>query len=198
MLLTAWIGFAGILPWLTMGRLLACSGLLLPLLLFPEVSGSFRSLLRRTRVLLLALVLLYGFATPGTAVFSDWPVVSPTFEGLRHGGVQVWRLVLILVSLAALLSYLGKGQLVAGLYALLAPLKRLNVPVDRFAVRLALVMGSVHSVAPIRLTPSAMAAELARRPPELPAVIEFEVPAITGWDVVFALCVLMLCGWLLW
>lgn len=191
------MGFASILPWLTPGALAVCSGLVLAVLLFPASRPGFRMLMRRTRVLLLALILLYGFGTPGVSLFPGLGGASPTMEGLEQGGLQAWRLVLVLASLALLSSHLGRTGLTAGLYALVLPLKRLGLPIHRFAVRLALVLDLTGSLPPVRWN-SGLSAALASPCPELPAKVEFDLPPMTKWDVLFALCSLWLFGWLLW
>lgn len=135
MLLT-WVAFAVALPWFSIQSLLGVSMLLALGVGLGGIEGCWR-LIRRTRFLLLALVLLYAFATPGTPVFSSW--ATPTQEGLRYGGAQAWRLLLMVTALALVLSRLSREQLLAGIYGLLTPFKFV-LPVDRIAMRLWLTM----------------------------------------------------------
>lgn len=196
-LLGIWMTFTGVLPWLAPGRLAACSVLLLGALLHAETRSGFLLLLRRTRVLLFVLVLLYGFATPGVALFPEWPV-GPSIEGLRQGGLQAWRLLLVLASLALLLAHAGRTGLTAGIYVLAAPLKAFGVPVDRFAVRLALALNMAGRLPPLRLSRDGVSVALTSTCPASPSSVEFDLAPVTGRDVLFVLGTLLLFGWLLW
>ena len=97
-------------------------------------------LLRRTRWILLSLLVIYAYATPGQAalpMLGDW---SPVREGLQDGTAQLLKLLVALASLAILLEKLPRLQLIAGLYSLFAPLKFLGVSRERCAIRLALTL----------------------------------------------------------
>ena len=171
---------------------------MLPGLIHAPARARARSLMRRTRVLLIALILIYSFATPGTALAPDWPMLSPSREGLVQGGLQAWRLALLLVSLAWLLSVLGRGGLLAGGYTLLRPLGAFGLPVERFAVRLSLVLGMAESAPRLKLSPSGLAAAMDAAPDDLPAIVSVDIPA-AGWRDALCLALLALgLGWLLW
>jgi energy-coupling factor transport system permease protein len=103
-------------------------------------ASQFISLLRRTRWVAFSLLLIYAWATPGRAVLGGMGVLSPTWEGLLDGAMQLARLLCALAGLAVLLSSLTRGQLVGGLYTLTAPLRLLGLSRERFAVRLALTL----------------------------------------------------------
>ncbi|MGB7650777.1 MAG: hypothetical protein WBL62_06260 [Gallionella sp.] len=97
-------------------------------------------LLRRTRWILLSLLVIYAYATPGQAalpMLGDW---SPVREGLQDGTAQLLKLLLALASLAILLEKLPRLQLIAGLYSLFSPLKFFGVSRERCAIRLALTL----------------------------------------------------------
>lgn len=136
-LLLAWIAFAAAMPWLDAPALAAAS----------VMSGwgvwlaGFEAcwpLLRRTRVLLIALVTLYALATPGAPLIPGWTL--PTYEGVQAGMMQAWRLLLMIVALALILTRLAREQWLAGIYGLLLPFKPLGLPLDRIAVRLWLTL----------------------------------------------------------
>lgn len=97
-------------------------------------------LLRRVRVLMIAIAVLFAWFTPGEAVFADWPRLSPSREGVQlallHGG----RLAVVVCAVALLLERLPLARLVAGLYALGRPLALFGLSSARFAVRLLLVL----------------------------------------------------------
>ncbi|MDZ4202637.1 MAG: hypothetical protein U1C96_10900 [Gallionella sp.] len=97
-------------------------------------------LLSRTRWILLSLLLIYGYSTPGQAVLESLGELGPTREGLIDGALQLTRLLAALAGLAILLDRLHRLQLIAGLYVLFAPLQYLGVSRERIAVRLALTL----------------------------------------------------------
>ena len=97
-------------------------------------------LIRRTRWLSLSLLLIYGYATSGEAL---WPALvewSPTKTGLFEGAIQLTRLHCALAALSVLLSNLSQQQLMAGLYIFAYPLKFIAISRERLVVRLALTL----------------------------------------------------------
>ena len=103
-------------------------------------------LLRRTRWIMLSLLLIYAYATPGVAVWASLAQFSPTHEGLINGLLQLCRLAFTLASLAILLSLLPQQQLICGLYVLTYPLRYVGLSRERLAVRLALTLQHAESV----------------------------------------------------
>lgn len=109
-------------------------------------SGSrLRRLLRRTRWLLLALVVLFVWGTPGVLLYPDLGGLSPTVDGLALAWIHSARLVVILASLAVVLEFTPADEFVGALYGLMSPLSVLAVDRARVAVRLMLVMQYVES-----------------------------------------------------
>jgi energy-coupling factor transporter transmembrane protein EcfT len=102
-------------------------------------------LLRRTRWLLLAIALLFGFSTPGVLLLPDIGALSPTTEGIDLAATHVVRLVAVLASLSLLLEVTPPEALVGAIYSLLVPASRLGLDPGRIAVRLMLVMHYVES-----------------------------------------------------
>jgi energy-coupling factor transporter transmembrane protein EcfT len=100
-----------------------------------------RQLLRRSRWLLLMLVLLFGGMTPGTPL--DY-LPGATLEGLQLAAEHAARLILALAALALVLNALRPVELVAGMRTLLAPLAAMGLPRDKLAVRLALTLEEVE------------------------------------------------------
>lgn len=98
------------------------------------------ALLRRTRWVMLSLLLIYGYATPGEPLWVQMGALTPTQQGLIEGLLQLCRLVFALAGLCILLGLLSRQQLVAGLYSLSYPLRYLGVSRERAAVRLALTL----------------------------------------------------------
>ncbi len=103
------------------------------------------ALLRRTLWIMLSLLLIYGYTTPGAAV---WPVLaqfSPTHEGLTDGLLQMSRPAFMLAGLSILLRLLPQPQLICGLYTLGYPLRYAGLSRERVAVRLALTLHYAES-----------------------------------------------------
>jgi energy-coupling factor transport system permease protein len=103
-------------------------------------SAQFLGLLRRTRWIALSLLLIYAYATPGTALWNALGSLSPTREGLLDGALQLGRLLCALSGLAVLLTTLSLERFVGGLYSLAYPLRFIGLSRERFAVRLALTL----------------------------------------------------------
>ncbi len=100
----------------------------------------FNLLLRRTRWVMLSLLLIYAFSTPGAELVGFAGKFGPTREGLIDGLLQLTRLLSALAALAILLERLHRQKLIAGLYTLFSPLKFLGISRERLAVRLALTL----------------------------------------------------------
>lgn len=100
----------------------------------------FYTLLRRTRWIMFSLLLIYGYVTPGTALWENAGTWSPTQEGLLDGALQLCRLAAALAGLSIVLSLLTRQQLVGGIYVLVYPLQFLGITRERIAVRLALTL----------------------------------------------------------
>lgn len=99
-------------------------------------------LLRRSRWLLLTMLVMFGWMTPGTPL----PVIpGATQEGLLLAADNIARLFIALATLALLLKALDPPKLVVGMRSLLAPLVLLGFSRDRIAVRLALTLHEVEA-----------------------------------------------------
>ncbi len=124
---------------LAIGALLAVAGIVFlgALLASPR---KFMQLLRRTRWIMLSLLLVYAYTTPGQPVLDSLGIFSPSREGLSDGVLQLTRLAVALAGLAMLLERLHRQKLIAGLYTLLAPLRLIGLSRERVAVRLALTL----------------------------------------------------------
>lgn len=104
----------------------------------------FFSLLRRTRILLLSIALLFACGTPGMAWWPELGVLAPTREGvalaLEHGARLIW----VLAWLAWLLEFTPPDDLVAGVYGLLKPFAAARLR-QKAALRLLLVLQYVEA-----------------------------------------------------
>lgn len=97
-------------------------------------------MVRRARWLLISLMVIYAVATPGDPVFSALGSISPTFQGIRGGTLQSWRLILLLLTLGILLCSCTRQDMLSGIYVLLRPLVFIGFRADRLAVRLWLTL----------------------------------------------------------
>lgn len=145
----------------------------------------FGLLVRRSRWLLLTLLILFGWLTPGTPLPG---IPGASQEGLLLAAENLGRLLVALSVVAMLLTALTPAELVAGLRSLLAPMRLLGISRDRIAVRLALTLEEVEASRQGRRDdPEGMAATLS-----LPAarygVADFLLIGLAG--------VLLLVAWL--
>jgi len=127
------------MQFLVPARLMMAGGLVLAFA-FMLSRHKFIQLVRRTRWIMLSLWVIYAYSTPGQALSEQLGMFSPSREGLLDGGLQLMRLLVALAGLAMLLDRLHRQQLMAGLYALFAPLQWLGLSRERLAVRLALTL----------------------------------------------------------
>ena len=139
-----WVFLAIALQTLTAMTLLLVG---VPLLLaaYALSAARLRTLLHRTRWIMLSLLLIYAYATPGVALWESLAQFSPTYEGVIDGLLQLNRLVFALAALAILLGLLSQQQLISGLYALGYPLRYIGLSRARVAVRLALTLHYAES-----------------------------------------------------
>jgi len=138
-LILIWLAFAFCVPWLRPAELSAIVFLFsLPLLL--RHSAQYLKLLRRSRWLLISLILVYAYVTPGVAAISVLGAYSPSREGVLSGGLQALRLISLLATLALLLATTSRDRILAGLYFLLRPFGLIGVDVDRVAARIWLTL----------------------------------------------------------
>lgn len=137
--LLMWLAFALFLPWLGIPALALVTLGLLPFLIAAQ-NSAFVKLLRRTRWLLFSIFLVYALATPGVEVVPSLGAFSPTSEGLLNGGLQAWRLAILLAGLALVMAATPGKELMAGIYYLLRPLALLGVASDRIAARIWLTL----------------------------------------------------------
>jgi len=105
-------------------------------------------LLLRVRWLILALLALFAFATPGVYVLPALGGFGPSEEGLRLGLEHALRLLVVVSALALLLQLNDIEDLLAGLHGLLWPFEWLGLDRGRVAIRLMLVLRYVEQAPP--------------------------------------------------
>jgi energy-coupling factor transporter transmembrane protein EcfT len=102
-------------------------------------------LLRRSRWLLLSIVLLFGWMTPGMPVSA---VPGLTDAGLSQALLHTARLLGSLAWVALLLDRMAFSQMLSGFHSLLSPLAWCGLNVNRAVLRLALTMEKLKEEEP--------------------------------------------------
>lgn len=104
----------------------------------------FYRLTKRLKWFYLVMFLVFALNTPGEHL-AAWPFeLSPTYEGLLAGFMQLLRITVMLAVLSILLAVNSKQQLISGFYFLLFPLKYIGLDIERFAARLWLTLHYVE------------------------------------------------------
>lgn len=111
------------------------------------------ALLRRLRWLLISLLVVYGWFTPGTALWPALGAATPTQEGLSEGLLRGGALLLIALAAQLLMLATSRPQLLAALYWLARPLRMIGVSRERLAIRLALTLEAVPKLSAV-MTPA--------------------------------------------
>ena len=124
------------------GLLFACAAIVAPRRMW--------LLLRRSRFLLLALLILFAFFTPGERVFEQFLWLPLTGEGLQLAAVQLGRVLSVIALVALLMETIATADLVQALATLAAPIRLAGGEPERFAVRLSLVLWMVAEARPPR------------------------------------------------
>lgn len=108
---------------------------------------NYWQVLLRMRWLILSILIIYAFGTPGELV-PNFPIqFAPSYEGLSLAVIQLARLFIALAALNLLLTGSPQQEMMLGLYLLLLPLKYLGLNVERFAARLMLTLHYVEALA---------------------------------------------------
>ena len=114
----------------------------LALMALITATSHIRLLLRRSRWLLLTMLVMFGWFTPGTTL----PYIpGASTEGLLLAADNLGRMLIALSIVALILKALSAPELVAGMRSLLAPLVLFRISRDRIAVRLALTLNEVEA-----------------------------------------------------
>jgi hypothetical protein len=102
-------------------------------------------MIKRLRWLLLAILLVYGWWTPGESVWPDAGALSPSSEGLTLGLQRVMALVAIVAAVHLLLQSTSREQLLPAIMQLIRPVTSQQVR-ERIAVRVLLSIEAVAQV----------------------------------------------------
>lgn len=110
-------------------------------------NGKLLTAISRMRWLWLSIVLIYAFSTPGEYISIFSTLIKVTYEGVQSGLLQMLKLLTAIGSINFLFSNSSKTDLLAGLNALLMPLKWLGLDVEAFSARLFLTLEYVDDMA---------------------------------------------------
>ncbi len=102
-------------------------------------------MLTKLRWLLLSILLIYLFFTPGVPLLADYEWL-PSWQGVWQGGHRIAVLALLVMAVSLLLQTTSRERLTAALLWLFYPLSCLGFPHERLAVRIALTMEAVASL----------------------------------------------------
>lgn len=119
--------------------LLAMSGLML-LGFNGQVLKLFLRYLRRSRWLLLVLLLVHAYSLPGAPLLPHLALYSPSVIGVQSGLLQMWRLVLVLALLALLMARLTRESMLLGLYSIMRYVCFWGCSAQRVAMRIGLTL----------------------------------------------------------
>jgi len=127
---------------------LAILSLLLSIGLVSFRVNRFLKMMLRLRWLFLSIWLIYAFTTPGEYLHG-WPIdLMPTFEGLRVGFMQIFRIAMVLAGVSILMASATHEKLMVGIYHLLRPLGILGIRCECFTARLYLTLKYIENANP--------------------------------------------------
>jgi len=175
---------------------------------FPAPGVLLRMVLR-LRWLLLAILLVYGWWTPGTSLLPAIGSWSPTTEGLVVGLLHILSLVLIVAAVHLLLQVTTRSELLPAIMQLIRPVTS-QAGRERLAVRILLSIEAVTRVQSLlsdtlkahpldnrKLSTLGVAAQLlyravldraAQTGEDIIDVIELQSPPLWQWLIPLALC----------
>lgn len=160
----------------------------------------FMRYIRRSRWLLLVLLLMHAYSIPGAALWPMLGIYSPSQVGMYSGLLQSWRLLLMLAILAVLMTRLSREALLLGMYTVLTPLSYIGLPAERIAVRIWLTMHYAEAL--LHESPkksfTQRLQQLSGPPPMLPEAMQALILPVyrAGWlDYVCLIIVMMLAVW---
>ena len=193
-----WLIFAILIQLFNVLPLLAVNILLAALILICHAT-EFVRLIRRTRWLLLSLLLIYGYASSGEALLPALGSLSPSREGVMAGAMQAWRLATLLAALSVMLAVTSRNDILSGLYLLLRPFRRVGVDAGSIAARIWLTLHYAGQAKPATLRGwrQQLLDAFAPATSGENSVVTLEVADFSWRDILFALVMGILMGLLL-
>jgi hypothetical protein len=120
------------------------------LLVAPAAIRDAGAMIRRLRWLLVSLLIVYGWFTPGRPVDFGAAVAAspllPTVEGIAEGLLRCAVLVVLVLAVNLLLYTTGRDRLLGAVYDLARPLAPLGLSRERLALRMILAIEAIGEV----------------------------------------------------
>ena len=110
----------------------------------PGILGRGKKLVWRTRWLLLSMFAIFAWGVAGEPLWDM--ALAPTREGVDEALKHLFRLVIILMVVAAILETMPLNELMVATHTLLKPLHGVGLNPDRGVVRLMLVLRYVETL----------------------------------------------------
>lgn len=106
------------------------------------------TMLKRMRWLLLSIMVIYCWMTPGDTIIESETLSSwlPTFQGVADGTERIVALMMVIASVNLILSLLSREQLLVAIYQLVRPLQLVGISPETVALRITLVIDAVSEV----------------------------------------------------
>ena len=146
------------------------------------------ALVRRIRWLLLSILVLYGWWTPGTPLWEGGGAYGPTQEGLVQGALRAGVLLAIVAAVHWVMTVTGRNALLEAVVRLTSALGWLGLDHRRLAVRMLLTLETVPRVQALASRPgsagegASRARRFAARAQQLYVAVLAEAGAAeTGW-----------------
>ncbi len=132
------------------GAQLLLGFLVLGAVLLPGRGAGLRAagrMLRRLKWLLLSILVLYLWFTPGEPLWPEWSASwMPSQQGLWLAAVRTGTLVLVVSAASLLVASTPRSDLLGALYWLARPLRRVGFSPERLVLRLALTLEAVQAL----------------------------------------------------
>lgn len=129
--LTLWVSILPFMP------LMGCTFALI-FIAYKVVPHALKRSLYRIRWLLLSLLIIFAWNTPGVYLIRGW--YAPSVEGLYMGVQHILRIMVAIVGLQIVLRKMDVSMLLSACYQLSWPLRIFGLNSERFAVRLGLTL----------------------------------------------------------
>lgn len=110
---------------------------------YPQPGKKIVLLARRLRWFYLSIIILYFWFYPGTELFPWMDRFSPVLEGMNEAGLRIASLLIMISYSVFFICLTPRGEVIAAIQFLLKPLSYLGINIDRFALRLGLVLSMV-------------------------------------------------------
>ena len=109
----------------------------------PDPGRQVVLLAKRLRWFFLSIIILYLWFYPGVELIPLMGSFSPVLEGVNEAALRITSLLIVISYSVFFLKLTPLGEIISAIQYLLTPLSFLGVRIDRFALRLGLVLSIV-------------------------------------------------------